>query len=119
MFFIFTETPISQNVLRSLPCGARVEYFMDKVTEKKSTLTQMLDTSDGKIKFWYRNNWLLTKCKIVIYQNKKVIAEKIFWANAELIGTKKKELSMGNYSLQILNNGEILEAKNFEISGVK
>jgi hypothetical protein len=118
-FFIFTDTPVSQIILRSLPRGARVEYFMDKATEKKSTLTQMLDTSDGKIKFWYRNNWLLTPCKIVIYQNKKVIAEKIFWANAELIGIQKKELSMGNYTLQIVNNGVVLEERDFEISGIK
>jgi hypothetical protein len=118
-FFIFTDTPVSQIILRSLPRGARVEYFMNKATEKKSTLTQMLDTSDGKLKFWYRNNWLLTPCKIIIYQSKKIIAEKIFWANAELIGIEKKELAAGKYVLQIINNGLVLEERDFEINESK
>jgi hypothetical protein len=101
--------------LRKLPQGARVEFTDNIDLQKKASLTKMLDETDGKLKFWYRNNWLLTPCQALILKDKKIIAEKTFWPNAEMLLIPKVPLKAREYILQIMQDGVVLEEVNFII----
>jgi hypothetical protein len=118
-YFLYTQAAPSPLQLRKLPQGARVEFTDNIDLQKKASLTKMLDETDGKLKFWYRNNWLLTSCQALILKDKIIIAEKTFWPNAEMLLFPISALKAGEYILQIMQDGVVLEARVFGINVVE
>jgi hypothetical protein len=90
-----------------LPLGARVHYHPQPTSVAKQELRHILDSSENKTRFWYRNNTLMHTCQAIIKYNNKTIASKTFWPNAEIIEIDKAILKGKKCSLEIWN-GEIM-----------
>ena len=115
-YTLFTDSVFAIDY-KKLPEGARPQLTDDIKAVAKKQLIQFTDRGDSIDRFWYVNNTCFTQCKFVVYQNKKVVEEILFWPNAESVEVDTKLLNPTKYVLQIWLDNAILEKRDAIIGG--
>ncbi len=110
-----TDTNVNVTQL-GLPRGAMVMLHPYINNVAHSELLPMQYNADTCIRFWYRNNTILTKVTVTITSDNNISTTATIWPNAELIVINKNLLECGKYKIVINNGKEQLAASYFIVS---